>query len=337
MEVTEDTVYIGSYAGSLYAVDAVDGTKQWENVDVNSSKNIRYLGVDKSHVFAADSHCIRGVSRNAGVTQWQFDLGEGQTPLGALVDDKTNTIYVGNKNSEKLLAIDTVLETQKWSFSSDSGFLGPLTVANEMVLIGGESGELYAVDVTNGNQRWRSTVPEGSHICIGEESIYACSEGYLTAVETATGTQQWEFEFDFESSGIVGPNSRSLAVGEEMVFVGSDNGDVLAVSPPPTDGCETWQSNIDEGQSGSSGGNSVNSMCVRGEIIYVGTHARGETNTLCAVDAGTGAEQWRFETQGEIKSIRADDETVYAFTPSYAVAVATGSGGGSDITKVYEA
>ena len=329
MEMTENTVYIGSYAGNLYAIDAIDGTKQWENVDPdrNIGGNIRYLEVGKSHVFAADNRYVRGVSRNAGVNQWQFNVGEEQTPLGTVVDDTIGTIYIGKKNDNKLLAIDTVLETQKWSFSSDSGPIAPLAVANEGVLLGTESGELYAVNATNGTQQWHSTVPEDSYICIGEETVYACDNEYLTAIDMATGTQQWELEFEFESAGIIDPEVRSLAVGEEMVFLGSTRGDVLAVSPPPTDGCEVWQSNIEGSQSNSLGRRPINSLCAQGETVYVGTHERRETNTLCAVDVGTGAGQWSFETQGPIKSIGVNNETVYALTPSYAYAVATGSGG----------
>lgn len=333
MEVAENTVYIGSYAGSLYALDAIDGTKQWENFDPDRDfgEHIRYLEVGESHVFPVDTRYARGVSRNAGVNQWQFDVGKGKTALGAVVDDKTETIYIGKKDDSdnRLLAVDTVTETQKWSFSSNSGAIAPLAVINGRVLLGTESAELYAVNATNGTQQWRSRPPKWSHICIGEESVYACNEEYLTTVDLATGTQNWELQFGFESTGIIDPEINSLAVGGEMIFLGSTQGDVLAVSPSPTGGGEVWRSNIEGEQSHSLKRRPIKSMCANGETVYVGTHTKHETNILCAVDAGTGAERWCFETQGPIKSIGVNDETVYALTPSYVCAVATDPDGSS--------
>ena len=64
-------------------------------------------------------------------------------------------------NGGTLQRFDPSLQSVAWSFAGDGSLASAPLVLGDVVLIGGSSGKLYALDVRTGNERWSALLPSG--------------------------------------------------------------------------------------------------------------------------------------------------------------------------------
>ena len=84
---------------------------------------------------------------------------------------------------------------------------------------------MYAVDATDGTQRWQfKTGRVTSSPAVVDGTVYVgCCDNHLYAVDATDGTQCWQFETDDEVRS-------SPAVVDGTVYVGSCDGYVYGLS-----------------------------------------------------------------------------------------------------------
>ncbi|ELZ52292.1 pyrrolo-quinoline quinone [Halorubrum distributum JCM 9100] len=93
--MADDTVYIGNFDGRVYALDAGDGTKQWEfqtDGDVSSSPVVA-----DGIIYVAtwnDDH-IHALNVSDGTERWRFQI-DAAWSAAAVVN---GTVYVGSRDS----------------------------------------------------------------------------------------------------------------------------------------------------------------------------------------------------------------------------------------------
>ena len=116
--VSNGVVYVGSYDGNLYAIDAVTGMEKWR------------FAV-KRGTYPSSIYSSPAVSNGV--------------------------VYVGGGMSYKLYAIDAVTGKEKWRFAIQMTFdheSSPV-VSNGVVYIGSYDNNLYAIDAVTGMEKWR--------------------------------------------------------------------------------------------------------------------------------------------------------------------------------------
>ncbi len=135
-----NTLYVGSLDGMIYALDASSGWKIWQfrsNKPVLSSPalegNLLFIGSADNYLYAID---IR-----TGRESWKF-LAEGQINSSPVVGK--GTVYVGSVDGG-LYALDTANGKLRWKFKSGGPITSSPTLANDVVYVGSFDHYLYAL------------------------------------------------------------------------------------------------------------------------------------------------------------------------------------------------
>jgi outer membrane protein assembly factor BamB/tRNA A-37 threonylcarbamoyl transferase component Bud32 len=171
-----------------------------------------------------------------------------------------------------------------WVFETgDKVYSSPL-VADGVVYIGSNDGNLYALDAGNGSEIWR--YPTGSSITssptIAAGLVYVGgNDQRLHAVAADTGQVRWTAE----AGGVV---HSSPTVDGGTVYVGSRSAHLLAFAADT--GQPRWQ---------FPAGDWFNSSpAVAGGVVFVGCRDKN----IYAVDAATGVERWHVTATSTVDS-----------------------------------
>ena len=224
--VVGGTVYVGSFDGSVYALDAADGTEQWAfetGEPIASSPVVAdgtvYIGSNDNTVYALDAA--------DGAEQWTFETGGSVQSSPAVVD---GTVYIGSWDSN-VYALDAVDGTEQWAFEIEGGadISSSAAVMDGTVYVGGGgSGNVYALDAGDGVEQWRwETGTVYSSPAVVNDTVFIGSyDGTVYALDASVGPdaelnpfrERWNIETNDEVWS-------SPAVVDGTVYVGSkDNG-----------------------------------------------------------------------------------------------------------------
>ncbi len=233
-------------------------------------------------------------------------------------------LYIGTMEGE-VLAVEKETGDQRWRKALpteedlDRGIYGAPAVTDDVVLVGGYDGVLYAYD-RQGDQLWQERFPGrivggptvyGNLALVGTGSVGQSrgSRGALYAIDIQEGDPVWSYNTS-------GPIWSSPAVVDGVAYVGSLDHHVHAVNV--SDGTEKW--------SYKTGGAVVSGFAVHDGLVMFG----GFDSTFYALDADSGNLVWDFHgsTRWFWAAPLVHDGTVYA--PSldgtlYALDVQTGS------------
>jgi hypothetical protein len=148
--VADGVVFVGSFNGYFYAVDATTGMQRWQfktGFSVTSSPTLTngvvYVGSYDTFLYALDAA--------TGTQRWRFPTGgpvEGSPTVAGGV------VYVGS-HDHSLYALDATKGSLLWRFQTGDEVEGPPTLTNGVVYVGSTDTYLYALDAATGTQRWR--------------------------------------------------------------------------------------------------------------------------------------------------------------------------------------
>jgi outer membrane protein assembly factor BamB len=231
-----------------------------------------------------------------------------------------------------------------WTFGTPASVDGSPAVADGLVFIGDDNGNIYALDAATGALRWKIDTKSSvvSRPAVVGGTVYVGSENnYVYALNAATGAIRW-------SRRTGGQVNSSPALSGGTLYVGSDDGKVYALDAAT--GAVEWTrptaGKVDSGPAVSggtvyvgggdtvyaldaatgaikwtraTGGVVTSSPAVSDGIVYVGSN----DGYVYALDAATGAIRWREQTGGQVNSspvvsggrvyIGTDNDAVYAF------------------------
>ncbi|MBS2024767.1 MAG: PQQ-like beta-propeller repeat protein [Deltaproteobacteria bacterium] len=190
----------------------------------------------------------------------------------------------------------------KWKFETQARILGTPAIVGNTAYIGSADGNLYAIDLDTGALRWKFAT-EGlvvSSPAVSGDLVYFHSyDGTFRAVEAATGKLRWAFK-----------------TGGEKRFAAKHLHGLLPPDETMPDFWDFWLSSpaVDAGRVhfGSGDGNIYALDAATGALqwkfhtgdvvhaspaIWNGTVYLGSWDTFFyALDAATGKERWRFQT-----------------------------------------
>jgi eukaryotic-like serine/threonine-protein kinase len=188
----------------------------------------------------------------------------------------------------------------KWKFPTGDRIVSSPVHADGVIYFGGDDGNVYAVDETDGHQLWKRKTggPVAATPAIAGEMLYVGSyDGKFYALDRRSGAPRWKFatggERRFEAKGLHGmqPKNQTIAdpfdvylsspvVADGNVYFGSGDGNVYALDAASGDLKWKFQT-----------GDVVHASPAYADgVVFFGSW----DSYFYAVDARTGALRWRF-------------------------------------------
>jgi eukaryotic-like serine/threonine-protein kinase len=305
--IVNGTAYIGSFDGSLYAVDAERGAVKWKfetEGSVPSSPAVAgglvYFGSYDGNFYAVDSA--------TGKKRWSFQT-EGERRFaakninGILPEKETmpdfwdfylsspvvweGKVYFGSGDGN-IYALDATSGGLKWKFKTGNVVHTSPAIANSTLFIGGFDTFFYALNATTGEEKWRYKTGEDPSIhnqegitssaAVADGIVYfGCRDSHLYFLEAETGRRITEF---FGGGGWI---SNSPAIKDGKVYFGGGSDGHFQWLDSKT-GTAVYSLNIEAG--------TFASPVIAGNLLYVATFS----NELKAFDLTTHNVIWKFNT-----------------------------------------
>lgn len=191
----DNTVYIGSGDGHLYAVDATTGAERWRfraGAAVDATPTV-HDGV--VYVLSRDGS-VHAVDAARGTSRWAFRTrGEQQVDF--------------------------------WDH-----FLSDPLIHEDLLVFGSGDSTVYALDHRTGTERWRLVTGHAVHaapVHDGTHILIAGFDGVLRAVDPRTGQQRWAFKTIGAQYFPRGDIQRAPAVVDGIAYFGSRDYNIYAV------------------------------------------------------------------------------------------------------------
>lgn len=199
--VADGTVFVPTFDSGTYALNATDGTEQWqfESGSRSSSPTV----VDDTVFIGGSEGLVYALDVATGEQQWDFEVGNRLIGSPTFAD---NTVFVRgiteSNSPDNLTALDADTGDERWTFRSESDLRRP-TVADSTVFFAEEGGNIHALDAATGDENWNFEPPYGLQPpTVADGICFAAGGGYeepgiVYAIDAETGTEQWSVEVDY--------------------------------------------------------------------------------------------------------------------------------------------
>jgi outer membrane protein assembly factor BamB len=209
-------------------------------------------------------------------------------------------VYVGGFENYTLYALNASTGTLLWSYDTGGAVFSSPAVANGIVYVSSDGGDLDALNAITGAKLWSYTTggPVTSSPAVADGVVYiGSSDGNVYALNANTGGKLWSY-----SSG--GPVSASPAVANGVVYIGSNDGNLYALNAGT--GTKLWS--YDTGNPVDSG------LAVANGVVYAISEDISIVmggSYLYALNASTGTKLWSYLTSSLSSSPAVVDGLVY--------------------------
>lgn len=253
-----DRVYLGDYDGVFYCLDTAKGAVKWKfaaEAEINSSANFYQDKV----LFGSQDASLYCLHAETGELAWKYTIEDQIRSMPALIDNRAfvagcdarlhvidvdrgkaagdveidgptgvtpaadgDFVYFGTENGT-FYAINWRKAEVAWKFQDDASslaFRSSAAVAGKLVVVGGRSKRVYALDAETGDKRWEFVTRrnvDSSPVIAGQRVYVGSADGRLYCLELATGKKVWEYETG-------GRLSASPAIAAGRLLIASDDG-----------------------------------------------------------------------------------------------------------------
>ena len=301
--VRDDTLYLASGDGTLYALDAHTGAERWRHrtqgaltASPATDGRLVWLVTHDGRLRALDAH--------SGAMRWEralgADIGQGHywdyfqsSPVVA-----GGAVVVGSGDGH-VLAFDAATGRARWRHDALARVRSSVAVGAGLVVFGTTAGHVRAVDAKDGTLRWDFASEGAAHkfadagndttaivdspVIAGDEVVVGGRDGFIYALELASGRQRWRTTHD-GSSWILGG-----AWDGEHVLIASGSA-ALVQAADPRDGSQAWRF--------ATRSAVFSSVTVAGDTLLFSDFS----GTAYAIDRRSGAGRWRFPLGGRALS-----------------------------------
>jgi len=276
--VTGGLVYVGTYNGKIYAINADRGVVRWifprESYETVGSIIADIVTDGQNLYFVSSNRKIYSIDAATGDFRWEHET-EGKIWVAPAIDN--GVLYAGNYAGE-VLALDADTGKTLWSIKVPSAVSSSLTVFKNSLYFGTFDRNLYSIDKNSGREIWKFTGGNWfwAKPIVDNGRIYAaCLDHKVYSLDASTGKELWQFE---TAGPVIAPialtDSYVLAVCDKGILykIKAENGTLekempigfTVMSPPYTDG----------------------------DMVYI--YARD--HNVYAVDTATGTIKWKFSS-----------------------------------------
>ncbi|MDL5202183.1 PQQ-binding-like beta-propeller repeat protein [Streptomyces sp. ALI-76-A] len=281
LKAERGTVITGTRGGGVQAWEASNGQKLWEITGCQTDFESLEAGpaLHEGTVYVWQDARLRALDARTGDERWSYPIGDaascGQVPV-RMTPGQDGYVYVSA--GTRVLALDAAGGHVRWHFEAPAVFLCPPTFVPGPAVTGGGIyladylGTVYALDATDGRDRWRIATEARSSVdsvLVAAGHVHVGSGKGLYTLDAVTGTPKWRFQ---AGGDIVG----APAVAEGRIHFGST--DHLLYTLKADDGRLRWKL--------ATGGEITGSPVVKDGVVY----ACSKDRCVYALDAekGTG-------------------------------------------------
>jgi outer membrane protein assembly factor BamB len=238
------------------------------------------------------------------VKLWTYEEGHFDGSfIGSSAAIVEGVVYVGaNEQSYatecgNIYAFDANTGTKIWNYSTNRAIYSSPAVSGGVLFIGIDD-SVCAFNASTGLRIWN--YPTGGVVIsspnVVNGAVYVgSSDSNVYALNASTGNIIWNFTSTGPSepaaeNGITGAFASSPAVANEVVYIGSSDGNVYALSAAT--GAKIWNYTTSKQPLYSFGNQIYSSPTVSDGIVYVGSVG----GNIYALNASTGAKIWNYCT-----------------------------------------
>ncbi|AXK34605.1 serine/threonine protein kinase [Streptomyces armeniacus] len=205
LNVDRGTVVTGTRGGGVQAWEAASGEKLWELTGAQADFETPEAGpvVQDGTVYAWGDGRLYAMEARTGAERWAYPVGDSAATGGVpvrLTVAPDGAVYVCA--GSRVLALDVASGAERWRFDAPAAFLcapafvpGP-AVAGGGIYLADYLGTVYALDATNGHDRWRIAT-ESRHstepVVVADGLVHLGSGGALYTLDAVSGTPRWRF------------------------------------------------------------------------------------------------------------------------------------------------
>ena len=224
-------LYVGSWDGNVYAINAKNGRKAWAHQTGDRVNNsAAYL---KGRIFIAnDAGTLYALNAGSGRVAWSAsDATEFfyAAPVAAY-----GRIYIGSTDGT-MYAYGAKTGNLLWAKPLGTYIYGSAAVYDKKVYVGSYDGKFYALDAATGDTVWQKEMPSSVHappaILDGLVYVATCAtcgsaaQRYVkqgvdstTAFNAKTGKQVWRNNAGKYASPIIADQNRVYLTGRSMLY-----------------------------------------------------------------------------------------------------------------------
>ncbi|MFJ1669507.1 PQQ-binding-like beta-propeller repeat protein [Streptomyces bottropensis] len=281
LKADRGTVVTATRGGGVQGWEASNGQRLWELTGAQTDFESPEAGpvVQDGTVYIWKDARLRALEARTGEERWSYPIGDAASCGGVpvrLAPAADGYVYVSA--GSRVLAVDIASGHVRWHFEAPAVFLSAPTFAPGPAVTGGGVyladylGTVYALDATDGRDRWRIATESRSSlepVLVAAGHVHVGSGKGLYTLDAVTGTPKWRFQAGGE---IVGAPS----VAEGRIHFGST--DHLLYTLKADDGRLRWKL--------ATGGEITGSPVVKDGVVY----ACSKDRCVYALDAekGTG-------------------------------------------------
>ncbi|MFE7761261.1 PQQ-binding-like beta-propeller repeat protein [Streptomyces sp. NPDC057438] len=281
LKADRGTVVTATRGGGVQGWEASNGQKLWELTGAQTDFESPEAGpvVQDGTVYVWKDARLRALEARTGDERWSYPIGDAASCGGVpvrLAPAEDGYVYISA--GSRVLAVDIASGHVRWHFEAPAVFLSAPTFAPGPAVTGGGVyladylGTVYALDATDGRDRWRIATESRSSlepVLVAAGHVHVGSGKGLYTLDAVTGTPKWRFQAGGE---IVGAPS----VAEGRIHFGST--DHLLYTLKADDGRLRWKL--------ATGGEITGSPVVKDGVVY----ACSKDRCVYALDAekGTG-------------------------------------------------
>ncbi|MFF3160952.1 outer membrane protein assembly factor BamB family protein [Streptomyces sp. NPDC003273] len=281
LQADHGTVVTGTRGGGAQAWEAANGRKLWEISGCQTDFESPEAGpaVHGGTVYVWQDARLRALEARTGEERWSYPIGDAASCGGVPVRiTPAPDGYVYVSAGTRVLSIEVASGLVRWHFEAPAVFLCPPAFAPGPAVTGGGVyladylGTVYALDATDGRDRWRIATEARSSVepvLVAAGHVHVGSGKGLYTLDAVTGTPKWRFQ---AGGDVVG----TPVVAEGRIHFGST--DHLLYTLKSDDGRLRWKL--------ATGGEITGSPVVKDGVVY----ACSKDRCVYALDAekGTG-------------------------------------------------
>ncbi len=276
--VIGDLVYVGTYTGKVYALNATRGVVRWiyprEGLETAGAIVGNIITDGKTLYFGSANGKIYALDALTGDFVWEFQTSN-KIWTAPILDN--GVLYAGNYGGN-VYAIAAETGKEIWSIKIPSAVASSLAVKDQLIYFGTFDRCLYAVDKADGKEKWKITASNWfwATPVVRDGTIYAaCLDKKIYAFDALSGAEVWKFEGD-------SPMVSTPALTDKFVYAVSEKGILYKLD--------------------ISNGKMNNSVSI-GYMVYGNPYAEGDMvyiyardHTVYAVDTVRSVFTWNFSS-----------------------------------------
>ena len=253
--IANATIFTMDAKGYITAYDAKEpGNIKWENKSAVAEQEPDLLGgglaFDAGHLYVTSGKGkIFAIDAATGKELWNKSVG---VPLRAAPKAVGGKIYVISVDNQ-LFVLDSDKGAVVWNqrgINENAGYLASISPAatDTIVIVPYSSGEIHALDSSNGQELWTDTLLKTSHNSataqfsgiggnpvIKDDTVYvSSSNGYLAAFSLGNGRRLWQQEVSsLNTAWLTDDYIYSLSVDSQLLCLQRNDGRIKWVKSLP--------------------------------------------------------------------------------------------------------